>query len=71
MNFKSVAAALACGCLISMAHAADTIKIAHIAPMSGPFGLVGESFGRHLDAAAGAINAKGGVQFEIVNFDNK
>jgi len=71
MNFKFMAAAFACGCLISMAHAAETIKVAHIDPMSGPFGLVGESFGRHLDAAAAAINAKGGVQFEIAHFDNK
>jgi branched-chain amino acid transport system substrate-binding protein len=57
------------------AAAADTIKIAHIDPMSGPFALVGESLGRHLDAAATEINAKGGVlggiPFEIVHFDNK
>lgn len=55
--------------------AADTIKIAQIDPMSGPFGLVGESLGRHLDAAAEEINAKGGVldgmKFEVVHFDNK
>ena len=76
MNLKStIAAAMACLWLISAAQAAETIKIAHIDPMSGPFALAGESFGRHLDAAAADINAKGGVlggaQFEIVHFDNK
>ena len=76
MNFKSaIATAMACLGLISTAHAAETIKIAHIDLMSGPFGLVGESLGRHLDATAADINAKGGVlggaRFEIVHFDNK
>ena len=37
--------------------------------------MIGESFSRHLDAAAAEINAKGGVlggtKFEIVHFDNK
>src|SRR3954465_1610339 len=55
--------------------AAETIKIAQIDPMSGPFGLVGESLGRHLDAAADEINAKGGVlegaKFEVWHVDNK
>jgi len=58
-------------CSLFPAFAAETVKIAHIDPMSGPFALVGDSFGRHLEAAAAAINAKGGIQFEIVNFDNK
>jgi branched-chain amino acid transport system substrate-binding protein len=57
------------------ACAADAIRIAHIDPMSGPFGLVGESLGKHLDATAAEINARGGVlgsmKFEIVHFDNK
>lgn len=57
------------------AWSAETVRIAHIDPMSGPFGLVGESLGRHLDATAEEINARGGVvnglKFEIVHFDNK
>ena len=57
------------------ASAADTIKIAHIDPMSGPFGLVGESLGKHFDAVVADINARGGVlggmKFEVVHFDNK
>ena len=76
MSLKStVAIAVACLWLSSGVHAAESIKIAHIDPMSGPFALIGESFSRHLDAAAAEINAKGGVlggtQFEIVHFDNK
>ena len=55
--------------------AADTIKIAHIDPMSGPFGLAGQTISKHFDAIAEDINAKGGVlgktQFEVVHFDNK
>ncbi|HWA11562.1 MAG TPA: branched-chain amino acid ABC transporter substrate-binding protein [Burkholderiales bacterium] len=58
-------------CCPAAAMAAETVKIAHIDPLSGPFALVGESFGRQIDAAAAAINAQGGVQFEIVHMDNK
>lgn len=69
-------AIVALSCLVpAITAAADTIKIAHIDPMSGPFGLVGESLGRHLDATAVEINAAGGVlggmKFEVVHFDNK
>lgn len=60
---------------LSVLSAADTVRIAQIDPMSGPFGLVGESLGRHLDATAEVINANGGVlggmKFEIAHFDNK
>lgn len=62
-------------CGASAVPAADTVRIAHIDPMSGPFGLVGESLGRHLDAAAEEINARGGVlggiRLEVSHFDNK
>ncbi len=51
--------------------AADTIKIAHIDPISGPFGLAGQTLGKHLDAAAEDINKKGGVQFVVTHYDNK
>ena len=57
------------------AVAAETIKIAHIDPLSGPFGLVGESLTHHFDAVADEINAKGGVaggaKLEVLHFDNK
>jgi branched-chain amino acid transport system substrate-binding protein len=67
-------AAMLFSCGISV-HAADTLKIAHIDPLSGPFGVVGESFARHLDAVVDTINARGGVlggvKLEMVHFDNK
>ena len=70
-----LASVLATLCVAASAVAAETIRIAHIDPLSGPFGLVGESLGRHFDATAEAINAKGGVlggaRFEILHFDNK
>jgi branched-chain amino acid transport system substrate-binding protein len=75
VTLTEIAATTAALLFAFAADAADTIKIAHIDPMSGPFGLVGESLGRHLDAAAEAINARGGVlggiKFEITHFDNK
>ena len=70
-----IAATTAALLLAFAAGAADTIKIAHIDPISGPFGLVGESLGKHLDATAEEINSRGvvlgGMKFEIVHFDNK
>lgn len=57
------------------AVAADTIKIAHLDPMSGPFANVGMQAGHQLQAVINEINAKGGVlgarKFEIVSFDNQ
>ncbi|MDQ3260468.1 MAG: branched-chain amino acid ABC transporter substrate-binding protein [Pseudomonadota bacterium] len=61
--------------LATSAFAAEPIKIAHIDPMSGPFGLAGQTLSKHLDAAVEEINSKGGVpskvQFEVSHFDNK
>lgn len=57
------------------AVAADTIRIAHIDPMSGPFADVGERADKQLRGVIEEINAKGGVlggkKFELVTFDNK
>ncbi len=58
-------------CSLVPVFATETVKIAHIDPLSGPFALVGESFAHHLQAIAAEINAKGGIQFEIVDLDNK
>jgi branched-chain amino acid transport system substrate-binding protein len=59
----------------SSAVAADVIRIAHIDPTSGPFANVGQSLGRHLQAVADDINARGGAfggaKLEILNLDNK
>ena len=55
--------------------AADTIKVAHVDPLSGPFALVGDSLSRLLQASVDNINARGGVlggtRLELVNFDGK
>ena len=55
--------------------AADTIKIAHIDPLSGPFALQGQSGSRHIQQAIDEINARGGVlggtRLEMVELDNK
>ena len=57
------------------ALSAETLRIAHIDPLSGPFANVGESLGRHLVAVAAEINAHGGAyggaKLEIVNLDGK
>ncbi len=57
------------------AVAADTIKIAHIDPMSGSFADAGERADKMLRAAVNEINAKGGVlggkKLEAVTLDNK
>jgi len=56
-------------------YAADTIKIAVIDPLSGPFANVGEAMVRYTQLAADDINARGGVlggaKFEIIALDSK
>ncbi|MEO8165748.1 MAG: ABC transporter substrate-binding protein, partial [Betaproteobacteria bacterium] len=53
----------------------DTIKIAYIEGLSGPFANVGEIGLRHYQLAAEVLNASGGVlggrKFEIIPFDHK
>jgi branched-chain amino acid transport system substrate-binding protein len=55
--------------------AANTIRIAHIDPQSGPFAHQGQMGNRHLQMAIDEINARGGVlngtKLELVIFDNK
>jgi branched-chain amino acid transport system substrate-binding protein len=55
--------------------AAETIKIAYIDPLSGPFANVGDAGYKHFKYMADLLNAKGGVlggkKLEIVAFDNK
>src|SRR5258706_7965352 len=63
-------------CLLAAnAFAADTIKIAHIDPQSGPFALQGQAGDRHIQQAIDEINARGGVlggtKLELVSLDNK
>ena len=55
--------------------AADSVRIAVIDPLSGPFANVGEAMVRYTQLAADAINARGGVlggsRFEIIALDSK
>ena len=57
------------------AVAADSVRVAYIAPLSGTFALTFEELLQQFRAAADEINAKGGVlggkRIEIVPFDNK
>lgn len=57
------------------AFAADTIKIAYIAGLSGPLSLVAQERLKTFLAAADRVNASGilprGEKFEIVSFDSK
>lgn len=77
---KSIAmiagAALTASLTISAALAADTVKIAFIDPLSGPFATTGTNgLAEWKYAVENLVNAKGGVlggrKLEVVAFDNK
>jgi branched-chain amino acid transport system substrate-binding protein len=63
------------GLAATAAFAADTIKIAYIDPLSGPFAATGQQgLAQYKFAADELVNKNGGVlgkEFEIVEFDNK
>ena len=77
MHSKPIARLLtAAFCLLAAnIFAADTIKIAHIDPQSGPFALQGQYGDHHIQQAIDEINARGGVlgglKLELVSLDNK
>jgi branched-chain amino acid transport system substrate-binding protein len=60
---------------VGAAIAADTVKLAVLGPLSGPFALQGEERLKIFQASADIVNARGGVlggrKIEIVAFDNK
>jgi branched-chain amino acid transport system substrate-binding protein len=60
---------------LGAAVAADTVKLAVLGPLSGPFALQGEERLKIFQASADMVNARGGVlggrKLEIVAFDNK
>lgn len=65
---------MASGVLACSLFAADTIKIAVIDPLSGPFANIGQSSLKHYQAAVEQANQHGGalgIKLEIVPFDNK
>jgi len=57
------------------APAAQTVKIAYLDPLSGPFAAVGQNILKHFQVAAESATARqlagAGVKFEIVPFDSK
>ena len=60
--------------MISPAVFADTIKVAFIDPLSGPFAPVGQNLLRSYQAVAEIANREkwaGGHTFEVTGFDNK
>ena len=61
--------------LSTAAMAADTLKIAYIDPLSGPFANVGEMQYRAFKYSIDLVNARGGVlggtKLELVAFDSK
>lgn len=68
--------AFAVGLAVFQANAADdTIKVAYIDPLSGPFANVGDAGAKHFSYMFERVNAAGGVlggkKFELVTFDNK
>ncbi len=73
---KLIVSAAIAGLMSSAALAADTIKIAFVDPLSGPFAATGaQGLAQYKFAADELVNKQGGVldgqMFEIVPFDNK
>ena len=75
MKTSTIAAGAILAVYLGAAVAADTIKLAVLGPMSGPFALQGEERLKIFQASADIVNARGGVlggkKIEIVAFDNK
>lgn len=76
-QFRRLAYALVLTCLMFAgrpALAADTIKIAFVAPFSGAFAPQGDAWLKMLKYALDGVNAQGGAlgrKFELVTFDDK
>ena len=71
---RTIASIAALGFLANVAHAADTINIAFIDPLSGNAANIGEIALKHLQWMVEQLNAAGGAngkKFEVVTFDNK
>ncbi len=74
MKLGYLTAALLAVPLAFSAQAADTIKIAFMDPLSGPFANVGEQGVRQITLVIDQLNAKGGAlgqKYELVTFDTK
>jgi branched-chain amino acid transport system substrate-binding protein len=70
----AIASAAALGLFVGFAHAADTINVAYIDPLSGAGANVGEIGLKHLQWTVEQLNATGGAngkKFDILALDNK
>src|SRR3954467_15876343 len=71
-NISIAAVATAAIFTAAASFAADSVKVAVIDPLSGPFANVGEAMVRYTQLAADAINARGGTaKFEIIALDTQ
>ncbi|MEO8164392.1 MAG: branched-chain amino acid ABC transporter substrate-binding protein, partial [Betaproteobacteria bacterium] len=72
---RRIAVSLVFAAQFGGATAADTVKLAVLGPMSGPFALQGEERFKIFQSSADIVNSRGGVlggrKIEVVAFDNK
>ena len=72
---KWVMAGAVGACILASAATAQSVRIAFIDPLSGPFANIGEMEVRGFQYAIDQVNARGGVlggtKLELVAFDNK
>ena len=77
MNFRKHVLGTVCGVMLmsgaAWAQKGETVKIAWIDPLSGPFANIGQNSLKTFQFMAEKLNANNpaGVKFEIVSFDNK
>jgi branched-chain amino acid transport system substrate-binding protein len=69
----AVASLAALGCSLALAQSGQTVKVAFIDPLSGPFANVGQNQLKSWQFSAEQFSKKNaaGVKFEMVAFDNK
>ncbi len=73
-GLRTLASVVVLAAAAGPASAADTVKIAFIDPLSGPFANVGDVGAKHFQFAIDQVNARGGVngkKMELVQFDSK
>lgn len=74
MTMRTMTALLLSAGVLAAPLSADTLKIAYIDPLSGPFANTGDAGVKHFLFAAEEINAAGGMggmEVEIIPLDNK
>jgi len=70
----AAAVGMTVGASMNASAANDTIRIAYIDPLSGPFANVGDAGAKHFIYLANMINEEGGIlgkKVEIIPYDNK